>query len=936
MSTLFVHARPKWLPGLVALLAAMAWHCGRLSAQEQADVLVYGATPAGIAAAAAAAQDGQSVLLIEPTVRIGGLVTSGLSHTDFRTFEGLTGAFLKFSQRVEAHYARTYGLDSPQVRDSFRGTFGEPKVNLAVFESLLREQPNIILRTGLVLQSVKVDRSQHPPRIEEMTCVGSNRTVITLSAKLFIDASYEGDLMAMAGVAWRSGREGQQDFGESLAPDQADDQLQAYNFRFIMTREPANRVTPLAPPGYRREDFIAVLPILESGRIKMIFDYPRDCIFKAQTPPLPNGKYDINDVSGGLVRLSLPGKNLQWPDGTAAERSNIFAEHRRDQVGLLYFLQNDPAVPAMFRDEAREWGWCRDEFTDTGHLPPQLYVREARRMQGVHIFTQHDSEHAPGDVRSVRHRDAVAIGDYGNNCHGTLHDGPRFGGRHAGEFYNSVPPYQVSYGAIVPRDLGNLLVPAAVSSSHVGFCALRLEPIWMSLGQAAGHAGAQAVKQNLPVQAVDVPDLQRRLHADGSATIYVSDVLPGHPDFAAVQWWGTAGGLHGLQPMPAKKGQRGKNLHGQYYAAYPGHAADLDHPLDAPLAERWKTLAKRLKLAPESVAGSTRGDFIRAAWKQHQAAPATVGDAAVVTGLPGLVAFWMFGEDAGQPRLSTGTPDKHPLTEVGGPIPRVSGGPFSGYAADLNGKQYFRIPYAETGDLNLSGPNAQVSLFAVVRIVNLRQSRTIAGMWSEGKGANDDTGTRQYALLMNMPTYGGPNKLVPHISSEGGVTRRADGSAFPWCCDYAVTAHDVPTEKWCSLGFTYDGKFIRAYLNGVLDELKLDPVPHQRTDRYFTQEGLDGSDRGMNPYFHGRGIFRYEPDKHSTTKPGGGSDFTIGARYAVGKMLGEATIGRFGGLAVFRRSLSEAEMAQLHQAAAVERLNHKLAIPAAASGQSCD
>lgn len=298
------------------------------------------------------------------------------------------------------------------------------------------------------------------------------------------------------------------------------------------------------------------------------------------------------------------------------------------------------------------------------------------------------------------------------------------------------------------------------------------------------------------------------------------------------------------------------------------------------------------------------------------------GDTAVVTLKPGLVAFWTFGEDAGQPRLSLGTKSRHPLTEVGGPIPRIPGGPFSGYAAELNGKQYFRIPYAETGDLNISGPSAQLSMFAAVRITNLRQSRTIAGMWSEGKGANDDTGTRQYALLMNMPTYGGPNKLVPHISSEGGVTRRADGSPFPWCCDYAVTAHEVPTDQWCTLGFTYDGEYIRAYLNGVLDELQLDPAHHKRTDRYFTQEGPAGKDRGMNPYYHGRGIFRYDPAKHAEPKPGGGSDFTIGARYAVGKMLGEATIGRFGGLAVFNRALSDAEVLQLHQAAAVERLNH--------------
>ena len=291
-----------------------------------------------------------------------------------------------------------------------------------------------------------------------------------------------------------------------------------------------------------------------------------------------------------------------------------------------------------------------------------------------------------------------------------------------------------------------------------------------------------------------------------------------------------------------------------------------------------------------------------------------------VTDMEGLVAFWTFNEEAGQPRESVGSDALYPLQEVGGPIARVEGGPFSGYSADLNGKQYFKIPYAETGKLNISGPEAQVSMFAAVRIMNLKQNRTIAGMWSEGKGRNDDSGTRQYALLMNMPTYGGPNKLVPHISSEGGVTRRADGSAFPWCCDYAVTASPVPTEEWCTLGFTYDGKYIRAYINGRLDELKLDPVKHHRTDRYFTKEGPGGGDRGMNPYFHGRGIFRYDPIKHADTKISG-SDFTVGARYAVGSFLREATIGKFGGLAVFDRALTDAEMKKLHEAANLEDLD---------------
>lgn len=606
--------RRWWLfaPLTAALLAQFTFAAEAVSV----DVLVYGGTPGGIAAALGAAGGTRSVLLVEPTDRIGGLVTSGLSHTDFHSFESLTGAFLAFAQRVERFYAEKYGEDSPQRRDSFRGTHGEPHVNLLVFEALLAERPQVTIQRGAVLRSVMRSPAGDLHRIDSITLATADGREQIVRARVFIDATYEGDLLAAAGVPWRAGREGRDEYGESLAPPQADDQLQAYNFRFIMTDDPDNRVTPQAPPGYRREDFLDLLPVLASGQIQKVFDYPRNCIFKAHLPALPNRKRDINDVSNGLVRLSLPGQNLGWPDGDAETRRRIFAEHLRDQAGLLYFLQNDPDVPERFRNEARTWGWCRDEFIETGHLPPQLYVREARRMVGRHVFIQRDSEHAPGDARALLHRDAVAMGDYGNNCHGTGHEGSRFGGRHTGEFYNPVPPYQIPYGVLVPNEIDNLLVPVAVSSSHVGFCALRLEPIWMSLGQAAGHAAAMAVEDDRPVQSIPVAMLQRRLHADGSATIYVSDVLPGQADFAAVQWWGLQGGLHGVEPPPAGGRVRGKSIISQYSEAAPAHAAELDRPLTDELRQRWRDIAAELHLPVDRLpSGGTRGEFIRAAFQ---------------------------------------------------------------------------------------------------------------------------------------------------------------------------------------------------------------------------------------------------------------------------------------------------------------------------------
>lgn len=301
--------------------------------------------------------------------------------------------------------------------------------------------------------------------------------------------------------------------------------------------------------------------------------------------------------------------------------------------------------------------------------------------------------------------------------------------------------------------------------------------------------------------------------------------------------------------------------------------------------------------------------------------PALAGDPSVVTKTPGLVAFWTFGEKEGETRKSTGTSNEHPLAVVGDAIVRADEGPYSGHSAKLTGHNYFRIPYAETKDLNISGADAKVSMFAVVKVHDLDKSRTIAGMWSEGLGKGDDSGIRQYSMLMNMPTYGGPNKLVPHISSEGGVTYRADGSKFPWCADYAATAAQVPTDKWCTLAFTYDSRYIRAYINGELSAQELDPVKHKRDDPYFTKQGPDGKDRGMNPYYHGRGIFTYDPEKHAESKPIGGSDFTIGSRMVKGGKLAEATIGLFGGLAVFNRALSDEEILALHNSASIDELN---------------
>ena len=591
-------------------------------ARRDIDVVVYGATPAGIAAAVAIARRNEAnrVALITPYRRIGGMITNGLTHPDFRTFEARTGLFREFNKRVESHYRDRFGPDSQQVSDSLFGTHAGPEVNYIVLGQMLGELPGIDVVRQHRLHSAEKKRDC----IISVTLQGPESTMV-LAAKYFVDATYEGDLMAMAGVPYRVGREASAEYGESLAPEKADQQLQGYNFRLTMTERPENRVPVPKPSGYRANDYAPLVALLRQGSIQRIFGDPysnmNGGIYKRQTPKLPNGKRDINDVSHSIVRLSLPNINNKWPDGDRETRQRIFDQHLRHNVGMLYFLQNHASVPAECQQEARAWGLCRDEFTDNQHLPEQLYVREARRMVGRYVFTQRDTQPADGtaDNRALFHADAVAMGDYGPNCHGTYHEGPRFGGRHTGEFYQRAAPYQIPYGVLLPKNIDNLAVPVACSASHVGFCALRLKPIWMSLGQASGEAVALGLESKVGLSQISPQAIRSRLHNAGVATIYTSDVPEESPDFAAVQWWGSAGGLVALDRTTKAKvpyGTRGPQRIGQYHGAFPRHAAGLDEQLDETVREVWMHLVR--KLVPHATgleSATTRGEFIRRAWQ---------------------------------------------------------------------------------------------------------------------------------------------------------------------------------------------------------------------------------------------------------------------------------------------------------------------------------
>ena len=585
-----------------------------LHAEETPDVLIYGATPGGIAAAVSAAKEDRSVLIVDPHARIGGMLTNGLSYSDFRTFESITGFYLDFSKRVSKHYVETYGADSPQAKSNWRGTMGEPSVNLLVLEEMIAEHPEIRVLKDHFLVSVETSPFVLGRReILSATFSDESGELKTIPAKMFIDGSYEGDLMAAAGENFHVGRESRAQYGEPLAGDEngnADGQVQGYNFRLCMTQVEENKLYPAAPEGYDRKDFSPILSIIAEGKLKKIFDSKHEGIYRAHLPLLPNGKTDVNDAPNAPARMSMPDINDEWPLGDRATRERIFNEHLYYNIGLLHFLQNDAEVPEGIRADARSWALCKDEFTETGGIPEQLYVREGRRLVGQHVFTGNDTVTAEKDARAILHTDSIAAADYIHNCHGTGRKGTRYDGEHTGQFFQKIQPFQVKYGTIVPQKTTNLLVPVACSASHFGFGTLRLEAPWTSFGQAAGFAASLAISEKTTVQDVNIPALQELLIEDGSALIYITDVPPGSPDFAATQWWGARGGFHGLVSL--ENPRDAEFITGQYSKAFPDHAADLDAPLTPELRGKWENLLPEGIAAPDGAA--TRGEWIRAVY----------------------------------------------------------------------------------------------------------------------------------------------------------------------------------------------------------------------------------------------------------------------------------------------------------------------------------
>ena len=484
------------------------------------DVVVYGGNAAGIVAGVQVSRMGMSAIVIEPGIRLGGLTTGGLGATDAGdplTVGGLSREF----------YAR---LGEKYKREGLVWRF-EPGVALQVLEDYIREA-ELPVRTGGRLKE-QGGVVKHGNRIEAIELESGE----IYRAKVFIDATYEGDLMAMAGVSYVVGREGNEEFGETnngirkaapLEPavdpyripgvpesgllervnpcpggslGEGDRKTQAYNYRMCLTNDPANRVAVEKPEGYRESDYEILFRLLEQG-----YEAP---LFKLTM--MPGGKTDSNN--SGAFSTDYIGMSHDYAEADYRRREQLAEAHRVYQLGLVWALQNHPRVPEPIRDKYRPWGLPKDEFAESGHWPSQLYVREARRMRGEATVTENTVN------RLEQVDDPVGMGSYSMDSHCTQYCLDEEGRLCVeGGFMAPVPaPFPISYKAIVPKreECANLLVTVCLSSSHAAYGSIRMEPAFMVLGQSAGTAAALAVKLELAVQEVPYGQLRTLLEEQG-------------------------------------------------------------------------------------------------------------------------------------------------------------------------------------------------------------------------------------------------------------------------------------------------------------------------------------------------------------------------------------------------------------------------------------
>jgi len=531
-----------------------------LSAAERFDVVIVGGTPGGIMAAIATARGGHTALILDRNQHIGGLPANGLGATDIATRGATGGLFVEFVNRVRRHYVDTYGPDSQQVKDCSDGYHFEPSVAESVFEQMIGEfgqkitvrrlrqfdarPANVVLSDGSITQIT-------------VTCRDS-QTTEQYDADVFIDATYEGDLAAAAGVPFRLGREGQGEFNEPMAgrlykywggpvgpgsTGLADEAVQAFNFRLCLTRQKDDQVPIPQPEGYDREEYVSMIDDVKLGRTTRVdnqvggeMDFP-GIGRVVNMVKLPRGKTDANNQHLAFISTDLPEENWPWPTADWTWRDRYAARLRDYTLGLLWFAQHDPELPEAFRSRCLAWGLSKSEYTDNQNFPRQAYVREGRRIEGEYLFTAHDALSRRG---TPEHATSITASHYSLDSHAVRRREPDR--VHLDGFFSyPTKPYSVPYGVIVPKKVDALLIPVPVSGTHIGFSTLRMEPCWMALGQAAGTAACLAIDDRVPPRNINTKKLQNQLLAQDAVLIYFQDTKPGDPHYEALQYFALRG-----------------------------------------------------------------------------------------------------------------------------------------------------------------------------------------------------------------------------------------------------------------------------------------------------------------------------------------------------------------------------------------------------------
>lgn len=546
-----------WLLSTIIIFPAYTPTKSKIVKTRKADVIIYGGTSAAITAAVQVKKMGKSVIIVSPDIHLGGLSSGGLGFTDTGNKEVIGGLSREFYQRLYAHYQKpeawqwqikeeygNKGQGTPAIDGKNRTMWiFEPHAAEKVFEDFVKEYQLTVYRNEWLDRSKK-GLTKKGLNITSFRTLSGN----TYEGQMFIDVTYEGDLMAAAGVSYHVGREANSVYGEKwngvqtevfqhghhfkskvspyviandpksgLLPEVSasppgeygagDNKIQAYCFRMCLSNSPDNRIPFAKPQGYDPKRYELLARVFASGWRETFDKYD----------PIPNRKTDTNNH--GPFSTDYIGKNYDYPEASYERRKQIIKEHETYQKGLMYFLQNDPSIPADVHEKMQQWGLPKDEFVDNGGWPHQLYIREARRMVGEFVMKEADA------LGKTQVPNSVGMGSYSLDSHNIQRYVKQDGYvQNEGDIgVHPDKPYSIAYGSILPKanECTNLLVPVCVSSSHIAFGSIRMEPVFMILGQSAATAAVLAINNKVTPQSLPYATLRAELLKDTQRLEYV-------------------------------------------------------------------------------------------------------------------------------------------------------------------------------------------------------------------------------------------------------------------------------------------------------------------------------------------------------------------------------------------------------------------------------